>query len=123
MKFKVVFNRSCCHESSVYFSLAKFQLVSCNPSLAMIWQMTCTHKLPKLCLASSVQLIRFSLSICFDVSYYSQTTLIQTLRGSYKVPFIVRCPHILSKLNLEKMYVLKPCCRTKGFLNCVQIFD
>ena len=26
--------------SSVYFSLAKFQLVSCNLSLAMIWQMT-----------------------------------------------------------------------------------
>ena len=25
--------------SSVYFSLAKFQLVSCNLSLAMIWQM------------------------------------------------------------------------------------
>ena len=32
--------------SSVYFSLAKFQLVSCNLSLAMIWQMTYTHKLP-----------------------------------------------------------------------------
>ena len=31
--------------SSVYFSLAKFQLVSWNLSLAM----TCTHKLPKLC--------------------------------------------------------------------------
>ena len=38
--------------SSVYFSLAKFQLVSCNPSLAMIWQMTYTHKLPKLCSAT-----------------------------------------------------------------------
>ena len=37
--------------SSVYFSLAKFQLVSCNLSLAMIWQMTYTHKLPKLCSA------------------------------------------------------------------------
>ena len=34
--------------SSVYFSLAKFQLVSGNLSLAMIWQMTYTHKLPKL---------------------------------------------------------------------------
>ena len=31
------------------FSLANFQLVSCNLSLAMIWQMTYTHKLPKLC--------------------------------------------------------------------------
>ena len=38
--------------SSVYFSLAKFQLVSCNLSLAMIWQMTYTHKLPKLCSAT-----------------------------------------------------------------------
>ena len=35
--------------SSVYFSLAKFQLVRCNLSLAMIWQMTHTHKLLKLC--------------------------------------------------------------------------
>ena len=34
---------------SVYFSLAKFQLVSCNLSLAMIWQRTHTHELPKLC--------------------------------------------------------------------------
>ena len=38
--------------SSVYFLLAKFQLVSCNLSLAMIWQMTYTHKLPKLCSAT-----------------------------------------------------------------------
>ena len=38
--------------SSLYFSLAKFQLVSCNLSLAMIWQMTHTHKLPKLCSAT-----------------------------------------------------------------------
>ena len=38
--------------SSVYFSLAKFQLVSCNLSLAMIWQMTYTHKMPKLCSAT-----------------------------------------------------------------------
>ena len=37
---------------SVYFSLAKFQLVSCNLSLAMIWQRTYTHKLPKLCSAT-----------------------------------------------------------------------
>ena len=29
--------------SSVYFSLAKFQLVSCNRSLAMIWQMTARY--------------------------------------------------------------------------------
>ena len=34
------------------FSLANFQLVSSNLSLAMIWQMTYNHKLPKLCLAT-----------------------------------------------------------------------
>ena len=38
--------------SPVYFSPAKFQLVSCNVSLAMIWQITYTHKLPKLCSAT-----------------------------------------------------------------------
>ena len=37
---------------SVYFSLAKFQLVSCNLSLATIWQRTYTRKLPKLCSAT-----------------------------------------------------------------------
>ena len=36
---------------SVYFSLAKFQLLSCNLFLAMTWQMTYTRKLPKLCSA------------------------------------------------------------------------
>ena len=89
--------------SSVYFLLAKFQLVSCKLSLPMIWQMTYTHKLPKLCLATLKcpylqgltvvslfnilygYLIRFSLSICFDLPNYSQTPLIQTLRGSYTV--------------------------------------
>ena len=38
--------------SSMYFSLAKFQLVSCNLSLAMIWQIIYTHKLPRLCSAT-----------------------------------------------------------------------
>ena len=38
--------------SSVCFLLAKFQLVSCNLSLAMIWQTTYTHKLLKLCPAT-----------------------------------------------------------------------
>ena len=38
--------------SSVNFSLAKFQLVSCKLPRVMIWQMTYTHKLPKLCSAT-----------------------------------------------------------------------
>ena len=37
---------------SVYYSLAKFQLVSCNLSLAMIWQNGYTQKLPRLCSAT-----------------------------------------------------------------------
>ena len=53
--------------SSVYISLAKFQLVSCNLSLTMIWQMTYTHKLPKLCSATltgvSSQKIGFTSSV------------------------------------------------------------
>ena len=40
--------------SSIYFPLAKFQLVSSNPSLAIIWQMTYTQKLPKLCSATLI---------------------------------------------------------------------
>ena len=44
--------------SSVYFSLVKFQLVTCNLSLAMIWQMTDIHKLPKLCSATLSYLLR-----------------------------------------------------------------
>ena len=43
--------------SSVYFSLAKFQLVSCNLSIAMICQMTYTQKLPKLCSATLTYMI------------------------------------------------------------------
>ena len=38
--------------SPVNFLPAKFQLVSCNLSVALIWQMTYTHKLPKLCSAT-----------------------------------------------------------------------
>ena len=45
--------------SSVYFSLAKFQLVSCNLSLAAIGQMTYTQKLPKLCSATLIPRARF----------------------------------------------------------------
>ena len=51
--------------SSVHFSLAKFQLVSSNLSLAMIWQMTYNHKLSKLCSATLTQhliITQFALS-------------------------------------------------------------
>ena len=40
---------------SVYFSPSKFQLVSCNLFLVMVYKMTFnTHKLPKLCLATII---------------------------------------------------------------------
>ena len=70
--FKVVFNRSCCHGNykNVKFYLSIkifhqyiFQLVSGNLSLAIIWQMTYTHKLPKLCSATLNELLAFSRSI------------------------------------------------------------
>ena len=38
--------------SSVYFSFDKFQLVSCNLSLAMIQQIPYPHKLQKMCSAT-----------------------------------------------------------------------
>ena len=51
--------------STVYFSLAKFQPVSWNLYLATIWQMTYTHKLPKLCKATLI----FNISRFRMVSY------------------------------------------------------
>ena len=44
--------------SAVYFSLAKFQIVSCSRSLAMIWQKTYTQKLSKLCSATLIRTLR-----------------------------------------------------------------
>ena len=48
--------------SSVYFSRAKFQLVSYNFSLAMIWQITYTHKLPKSC-SATLSHVEFSCTV------------------------------------------------------------
>ena len=48
--------------SSVYFSRAKFQLVSYNFSLAMIWQITYTHKLPKPC-SATLSHVEFSCTV------------------------------------------------------------
>ena len=61
----------------VYFSLAKFQLSSCNLSLAMIWQMTYTQKLPKQCSATlSLSLYwnrPFSQIHSFSIVHWEQT--------------------------------------------------
>jgi len=54
--------------SSVHFSLAKFQLVSSNLSLAMIWQMTHNKKKKKLC---SVTLNECLLDPFFLLAYFS----------------------------------------------------
>ena len=62
--------------SSVYFSLAKFQLVSCNLSLAMIWQMTYTQKLPKLC-SATLTLCILGGRLIMGGSKVLQTTIVQ----------------------------------------------
>ena len=69
--------------SSVHFSLANFQLVSSNLSLAMIWQMTYNHKLPKLCLAT---LIQFD---CQFLSGYVLGTLRTLIVTHIRVPVLV----------------------------------
>ena len=66
--FQVVFNRLCCHGNyenvKFYPSIKIFhqlfftcQVSACElqPFFAMIWQMTYTHKLPKLCSATLMQ--------------------------------------------------------------------
>ena len=55
--------------SSVYFSLAKFQLVSCSLSLAIILQMTYNHKMPKLCAVTLTK------NACVKAQVKSQATL------------------------------------------------
>ena len=79
--------------SSISF-ISYFSLVSCNLSLVMIWQMTYTHKLPKLCSATlngrqrrsykkhniSLRLVLFFLFRCFFAGslQFSLSTVKQT---------------------------------------------
>ena len=70
--------------SSVYFSLAKFQLVSCNLFLAMIWQMTYTHKLPKLCSATLSHLWSLCPPTSLSGSFFLEKKL--TLRDTKNWP-------------------------------------
>ena len=91
--------------SSIYFSLAKFQFVSCNLSLAMIWQIIYTHKLPKLCSATlkknftSVYFKMAWLHVIYYVILFTSSNLLQ--RNIAKV-----C-HINKKLMPEKTFWLK----------------
>ena len=60
---------------SVYFSLAKFQLVSCNLSLAIIWQRTYTHKLPKLCSATLSEICKSVIEIFWEEVFMVRNTV------------------------------------------------
>ena len=109
--------------SSVYFSLAKFQLVSCNLSFIMIWQMPFTHKLPKLCQATlngrqkrsykkhniSLRLVLFSPFRCFfagslqfSLSTVKQTKLFHSIFEMFST-FLIR------KTLREKLFSLNVC--------------
>ena len=118
--------------SSVYFSLAKFQLVSCNLSLAMIWQMTYTHKLPKLCSATLIKgnceytvclkhfIKPFScLHLTFEglLSYLKAVNDNSTKSWSQGMNVYVRCNSIathlssgkyISKMLLLRMFLIYP---------------
>ena len=92
--------------SSMYFSLAKFQLVSCNLSLAMIWQIIYTHKLPKLCSATLRAIMALNHSrlglenksgrifFAFDkfIIYFAKSC--QQVCGRVNQPFILFIHHI-----------------------------
>ena len=73
--------------SSVYFSLATFQLVSCNLSLAMIWQITYTQKLPKLC---SATLIAGSLKEKFSFNSVSKKNYCRRLHEEAQLDLLVQ---------------------------------
>ena len=94
--------------SSVYFSLAKFQLVSCNPSLAMIWQMTYTHKLPTLSggaerhVCSLAYLIMLKSSVFFFPPYFCSEPIFGTLSISVHttVGSLIHVPSFQKQLSV-----------------------
>ena len=91
--------------SSVYFLLAKFQLVSFNLSHAMIWQMTCTHKLPKLCSATLIN----GLSSVKSPVAPAQTDTIRQTDGPL-VPMVRLVPiekHPIPMVLLVHMHLIK----------------
>ena len=74
------------------------QLVSCNPSLAMNWQMTYIHKLPKLC-SATLMAHSFSKSgtcrpICLFLTQVDEDAASKTLQDLYssktKVKYLVK---------------------------------
>ena len=85
--------------SSVYFSLAKFQLVSCNISLAMIWQITYTYKLPKLCSATLT-----GHNLLQNVCYFPSIDATPILLNS--VWCVLGFSHDVTKIQTKKLSVL-----------------
>ena len=80
--------------SSVYFSRAKFQLVSYNFSLAMIWQITYTHKLPKPC-SATLSHVEFSCTVEGPFSWLIFTHLAPLMKQINRLR-----SHLLSYVDL-----------------------
>ena len=80
--------------SSVYFSRAKFQLVSYNFSLAMIWQITYTHKLPKPC-SATLSHVEFSCTVEEPFSWLIFTHLAPLMKQINRLR-----SHLLSYVDL-----------------------
>ena len=80
--------------SSVYFSRAKFQLVSYNFSLAMIWQITYTHKLPKSC-SATLSHVEFSCTVEGPFSWLIFTHLAPLIKQINRLR-----SHLLSYVDL-----------------------
>ena len=83
--------------SVLYFSLAKFQLVRCNLSLATIWQMTYTHKLPKLCAATS------NIFTCSSQSEFTDWRSCQ--KGNVK-PFVPWITKAMERFRVDYFFAL-----------------
>ena len=97
--------------SSVHFSLAKFQLVSSNLSLAMIWQMTHNHKLPKLCSATLTWIKYYNRELKQQQRrrlrkrhLKSEFVLLQTLQRVFHLVQFVKCCRIFLELNSKRVY-------------------
>ena len=80
--------------SSVCFSRAKFQLVSYNFSLAMIWQITYTHKLPKPC-SATLSHVEFSCTVEGPFSWLIFTHLAPLMKQINRLR-----SHLLSYVDL-----------------------
>ena len=81
---------------AVYFSLAKFQLVSCNISFPMIRQRTYTHKTAKLCSATLTDFI------------HSPTLPISGIQSVHIGPYHVTLFNHIRHLHIPIIYLICP---------------